>query len=375
MIRLKINHLLFILFIISWNIGDLINNQNDDFKYIFLFINILYLICNYKRNKKLNQGKLLLNLLFFIVPLFIYSLFLQVLAHSFSFQTIKDFLYILSPILYVYLIVESEEEGNFDFYFNVEFFAATLTFLLRALPILTPSNILSISFLNSYSPFEGIGNADAFFVLFFYYAINKKKSRKWISFILLFLSFKRIHVVFAVMLIILQPFFEKNKDKKVNSLIFYLTIAFFLVSPSVLSLICNNNFENWFYKKFGMQLDAFTMGRVTTLNYVIDSNRTNLGLGSISDFLAKARMINPYLADDLHNDIMRIYLEGTVVSLWLMVVNYFSLTKRNLYNYLMVLFAFLVMVSSHILTTCIFWIFAFLFIMSNNLNMDSKSEE
>lgn len=375
MIRLKINHLLFILFIISWNIGDLINNQNDDFKYIFLFINILYLICNYKRNKKLNQGKLLLNLLFFIVPLFIYSLFLQVLAHSFSFQTIKDFLYILSPILYVYLIVESEEEGNFDFYFNVEFFAATLTFLLRALPILTPSNILSISFLNSYSPFEGIGNADVFFVLFFYYAINKKKSMKWISFILLFLSFKRIHVVFAVMLIILQPFFEKNKDKKVNSLIFYLTIAFFLVSPSVVSLICNNNFENWFYKKFGMQLDAFTMGRVTTLNYVIDSNRTNLGLGSISDFLAKARMINPYLADDLHNDIMRIYLEGTVVSLWLMVVNYFSLTKRNLYNYLMVLFAFLVMFSSHILTTCIFWIFAFLFIMSNNLNMDSKSEE
>lgn len=375
MIRLKINHLLFILFIISWNIGDLINNQNDDFKYIFLFINILYLICNYKRNKKLNQGKLLLNLLFFIVPLFIYSLFLQVLAHSFSFQTIKDFLYILSPILYVYLIVESEEEGNFDFYFNVEFFAATLTFLLRALPILTPSNILSISFLNSYSPFEGIGNADVFFVLFFYYAINKKKSMKWISFILLFLSFKRIHVVFAVMLIILQPFFEKNKDKKVNSLIFYLTIAFFLVSPSVLSLICNNNFENWFYKKFGMQLDAFTMGRVTTFNYVIDSNRTNLGLGSISDFLAKARMINPYLADDLHNDIMRIYLEGTVVSLWLMVVNYFSLTKRNLYNYLMVLFAFLVMFSSHILTTCIFWIFAFLFIMSNNLNMDSKSEE
>lgn len=375
MIRLKINHLLFILFIISWNIGDLINNQNDDFKYIFLFINILYLICNYKRNKKLNQGKLLLNLLFFIVPLFIYSLFLQVLAHSFSFQTIKDFLYILSPILYVYLIVESEEEGNFDFYFNVEFFAATLTFLLRALPILTPSNILSISFLNSYSPFEGIGNADGFFVLFFYYAINKKKSMKWISFILLFLSFKRLHVVFAVMLIILQPFFEKNKDKKVNSLIFYLTIAFFLVSPSVLSLICNNNFENWFYKEFGMKLDAFTMGRVTTLNYVIDSNRTNLGLGSISDFLAKARMINPYLADDLHNDIMRIYLEGTVVSLWLMVVNYFSLTKRNLYNYLMVLFAFLVMFSSHILTTCIFWIFAFLFIMSNNLKMDSKREE
>jgi len=375
MIRLKINHLLFILFIVSWNIGDLINNQNDDFKYIFLFINILYLICNYKRNKKLNQGKLLLNLLFFIVPLFIYSLFLQVLAHSFSFQTIKDFLYILSPILYVYLIVESEEEGNFDFYFNVEFFAATLTFLLRALPILTPSNILSISFLNSYSPFEGIGNADGFFVLFFYYAINKKKSMKWISFILLFLSFKRLHVVFAVMLIILQPFFEKNKDKKVNSLIFYLTIAFFLVSPSILHLICNNNFENWFYNEFGMKLDAFTMGRVTTLNYVIDSNRTNLGLGSISDFLAKARMINPYLADDLHNDIMRIYLEGTVVSLWLMVVNYFSLTKRNLYNYLMVLFAFLVMFSSHILTTCIFWIFAFLFIMSNNLNMDSKSEE
>ena len=212
------------------------------------------------------------------------------------------------------------------------------------------------------------------FFLFFYYTINKKKSMKWISFILLFLSFKRLHVVFAVMLIILQPFFEKNKDKKVNSLIFYLTIIFFLVSPSILSLICNNNFENWFYNEFGMKLDAFTMGRVTTLNYVIDSNRTNLGLGSISDFLAKARMINPYLADDLHNDIMRIYLEGTVVSLWLMVINYFSLTKRNLYNYLMVLFAFLVMFSSHLLTSCIFWIFALLFLASNNLKESGKNE-
>lgn len=200
---------------------DLINNQNDDFKYIFLFINILYLICNYKRNKKVNQGKILLNLLFFIVPLF---------------------------------------------------------------------------------------------------------------------------------------------------------IAFFLVSPSVLSLICNNNFENWFYNEFGMKLDTFTMGRITTLNYVIDSNRTNRGLGSISDFLAKARMINPYLADDLHNDIMRIYLEGTVVSLWLMVINYFGITKKNLYNYLLVLFAFLVMFSSHLLTSCIFWIFALLFLSSNNLRESEKNE-
>lgn len=63
---------------------DLINNQNDDFKYIFLFINILYLICNYKRNKKVNQGKILLNLLFFIVPLFI-ALFLSI-AVGFKFD-------------------------------------------------------------------------------------------------------------------------------------------------------------------------------------------------------------------------------------------------------------------------------------------------
>lgn len=365
--RVKINHLLYVLFIISWNIGDLLNNVNDDFKYIFFFFHLVYLFYYFmKHRRKDNDGKKLLKLLYFIIPIFIFSILLQIYRHSFSFQTIKDFLYIFCPIIYVYLIANCEKRNDYDFYFNTEFIAASVVFLIRALPKLTLSNIMSISFVNSYSPFEAIGNADVFFILFFYYAVKKQSVFKYICFAFLILSFKRLHLAFAILLFFLLPLFEKRKTKEVNKGIYYTTVAFFLVSPFVLSLIFNDNFANWFYGKFGINIDAFTMGRFTTLNYVIDSNRVNLGLGSISDFLAKTRLSNPFAADDLHNDIMRICLEGTIISLWLLVTNYFRITKTNIYNYLLMLFAFFVLFSSHILTTIIFWIFGYLFIVSND---------
>lgn len=363
----KVNHLWYVIFIISWNIGDLFNNVNDDYKYIFFFFHLAYLFYYLMQHKKNNNiGVTLLRLLYFIVPLFVLSLCLQLYNHSFCFQTIKDFLYIFCPIIYVFMIANCEQDNTFDFYFNTEFIVASIVFILRALPVLSFSNIRSISFISSYSPFESIGNADIFFVLFFYYAIKKKRLCKYICFLFLVLSFKRLHLIYALALLILLPLVEKQKSKKTKNWIYNLTVMFFMISPFVINIIFNDSFSSWFYGKFGVDFDAFTMGRFTTLNYVIDSDRVNLGLGSISDFLANARLSNPFVADDLHNDIMRISLEGTIVSVWLLVVNYFGITKNNIYNFLFMLFAFLVMFSSHILTTIIFWIFGYLFIISND---------
>lgn len=366
--KINLNKLLYLLFIISWGIGDLKNNINDDIKYVFFFVHLLFLILllikrKFKNKKNIVEFK---ELLLFIVPLACYSLILQCLKATFLTQTIKDFLYIFCPILYVYLLVNSEKDNDYSFYFKSELIVASIVFIIRAIPLFSTGNIMSISFSNSYSPFEGVGNADIFLIMFLYFYLRKEKRLAAISIILLFLSFKRIHLTFAIIFPIIDYLLKKKGITKVNNIVYIITILFFLLSPVIIGILVNDNFSNWFYAKTSMSLNDFTMGRLYTINFISDYQYTNLGLGTISDLLQKLRLSNPWLADDLHCDLMRIFLEGTFISLILLVCNYFKITKKNIYNFLLMVFIFVTMFSSHLLTTFIFWIFALLFIFENN---------
>lgn len=373
----NVNKLLYLLFIISWGIGDLRNNVNDDIKYVFFFIHLLFLICIFIKNKcKRNNNKMEFSrLLLFIVPIVCYSLFLQFIHSSYLTQTLKDFLYIICPILYVYLIANTNSDKDYSFYFKTEFIVASLIFMIRAIPLLSLGNLLSISFVNSYSPFEAIGNSDTFLMLFLYFYLKKDKKIALISFLFLFLSFKRIHLLFAILIPFIVFLLKKYKISKINNWIYCTTIIFFLVSPSIIRLIVNDNFATWFYEVTAINLNSFTMGRLYTINIIEDYHYTNLGLGTISSLLQELRFSNPWLADDLHCDLMRIYLEGTFVSLFLLVYNYFKITKKNIYNYLLMVFIFVTMFSSHLLTSFIFWIYALLFIFENNNKEDIVNEK
>lgn len=375
--KINLNKLLYLLFIISWGIGDLRNNVNDDIKYIFFFAHLLFLFLLLIKRKFKNEknSKEFKSLLCFIVPIVVYSLILQCLNSSFLSQTLKDFLYIFCPILYVYLLTNAEKDKDYSFYFKSELIVASIVFIIRAIPLLSLNNILSISFTSSYSPFEGIGNADAFLILFLYFFIKGNKKASIISFIFLFLSFKRIHLIFAIIFIIIGYLIKKKNIKTISNFIYILTMIIFLLSPTIIGLIVNDSFAQWFYTKTSMNLNDFTMGRLYTINIISDYHYTNLGLGTISDLLQKLRLSNPWLADDLHCDLMRIFLEGTVVSLFLLVYNYFKITKKNVYNYLLMLFIFITMFSSHILTSFFFWILALLFIFENNNKEDTINEK
>lgn len=373
----NINKLLYLLFIISWGIGDLRSNVNDDIKYVFFFIHLLFLICIFIKNKcknKINKTEFS-RLLFFIIPLASYSLILQFIHSSYLTQTLKDFLYIVCPILYVYLISNTNKDKDYSFYFKSEFIIASLVFIIRAIPLLSLENVLSISFVNSYSPFEAIGNSDTFLMLFLYFYLKNNKKIALVSFVFLFLSFKRIHLLFAILFPFAVFLLRKYKIKKVRNFIYYITIIFFLISPSIIRLIVNDNFATWFYEVTAINLNNFTMGRLYTINIIEDYHYTNLGLGTISSVLQQLRFSNPWLADDLHCDLMRIYLEGTFVSLLLLVYNYFKITHKNIYNYLLMVFIFVTMFSSHLLTTFIFWIYALLFIFENNNKEDVANEK
>ncbi len=152
-----------------------------------------------------------------------------------------------------------------------------------------------------------------------------------------FLSFKRLHVIFAILYPFVCFYIKKKRITKVNNYVYWSVISLFLISPLIINLLVDNSFTTWFYNQTGIDFNSFTMGRLYTINYIIDSNYTNYGLGTINSYLGKMRFIDTYLADDLHCDLMRIYLEGTFVGLFVLVNNYFKITNKNVHSfYLMV---------------------------------------
>lgn len=365
-ITISKSNLLYVLFIISWAIGDVMNNVNDDFKYLFFFLHLIYMLLSLlfslkRERRQLELREEFIELLKCYISFGFISILYQMINGQFLITTYKELFYMFFPIFYVFLLFNTNRKKNYDFYFQSATIIFCVAFVIRILPILSIDNILKISFLNSYSPFEGVGNADVFLILFIYYLFNNKKVVSTVLFFFCFLSFKRIHILFLIILIVARKTLIQNKKTvKVRKIFLYGAKIFFLVSPITIMLLTNNTFTNWFYNNTGLDFNSFTMGRLYTINYICDSNFINLGLGTITNVLLEQRHYDPYLADDLHCDMMRIFLETTFIGLFFLVNKYFNITKNDMKKFVIMIFSFLVMFSSHILTTFIYWIYVYM---------------
>lgn len=369
---------LFVLFIIAWGIGDLKNNIGDDFKYIFFLLHLIFLVIIFglKRKKEKLVFSYEFKQLAILTAFFLFiSIIFQFINNKILMNTYKELFYIFFPILYVFLIANVEEKKDLKFYFYFTGIVFMCVFFIRAIPKLTLTNILSISFIKSYSPFEGIGNADIFLIVYIFSIINKNKKMAILSFIFCVLSFKRLHVILAIVFPLIYILINKKKVLFVNNKIYNITKIIFIISPILINLLTSNDFSNWFKNNTGIDFNSFTMGRFYTINYIIDNKFENLGLGNITTVLLQERNFDPYLADDLHCDLMRIYLETTIIGLYLLVSKYFKITRKNIYNYIIITFSFVVMFSSHILTTFIYWIFIYLFVLYMNYNFYERKEK
>ena len=118
------------------------------------------------------------------------------------------------------------------------------------------------------------------------------------------------------------------------------------------------------------------MTRFEIINTVIDAKLTNYGLGTVTDFL-EAR--NYSGQTNMHNDILRIYMETTIIGSFAFTRNYFKVSSRNWYSYFMMLFIFVELFVAHFIGpgSVSFWIVAYLAIFSFNLqsNMATSNGE
>ena len=181
------------IFILSWLAGNLMDNAGDNFKYIFMLaaifvcmLPIVEVILGHKEYKKMDTYKLKQILLTGVV--FAVISVGAMWVNGFKLCMAKDLFYMMFPMIYCFAITVVDDSENLDFYIDLAFVSYVIYFLIgfKNNPI---SLITTISFVDSYSPWES-GMADVFFIAFYYYYVRNKKMRASLAFIFNFLSFK-----------------------------------------------------------------------------------------------------------------------------------------------------------------------------------------
>jgi hypothetical protein len=223
-----------------------------------------------------------------------------------------------------------------------------ITFLLYILQ--NGSTILSeglsgISFADSYSPLESnIFPSLAMGLLIYYAYFNENRWQLIISAIFVFLTFKRINVIFEFVLIIVPFFVDKNKHMpKIVSL------AAKVVAPVGTILLYENYTQgDWdlIGEYFNWNLGNYSMGRNWFLKSLLSSGYESYGYYSSVDWNGQ----------DIEMDLVRIFLELTIIGLCIIIWIFIDIAENHLYTMLVMAYCLVQCLVGHFIDSTYSWI-------------------
>lgn len=312
------------------------------FKHILLSIAVFIfgwdLIDNRKNRCLVYEVKQILTcvgILYFITVIF------QVKNMEFKSYSLGEVYYLIAPLLLVWIFFNYISLDRIANVIDVLFYASCIAFFVRFANTFSLAALKQISFIDSSSPFES--DMAQFFLLYcFYYFYTRQTWKSTISVILCFLCFKRFTLVMLIILLIINKFIPHHK--KVPKIVLLIMMGLFIAAPFLVYAMCTDSFARWFYLQFGIDFDYFTMTRFQIINTVIDANLTNYGLGTVTNYLEQRGAAGQL---NMHNDILRIYMECTIVGTITFTVQYFKIVKDNIFSFLVMLYAFMELFVAH----------------------------
>lgn len=369
------------------------------YRYIFVFVMAFFILCEYCKPFMWLDSLMIKHILLACV-MFLFGINILIKKHTFRFfseiktilissfvlfsisiifqginghlqlYTLSEMYYLIIPLLFCFIIFNYDKTENIDFYCNIMLFICLISFMVSRIytGTLTIRNFIEMFnfkslFIDSISPMIESDLSNFFLLLFIYFLYRKKNIQIILSGLGVFLGYKRFAVAFLIIIIIINIFIPKYK--KVNKILFWITIILFILAPFSVFYMCNDNFAAWFYLKFGIDFNMFTMTRFDIINTVIDANLINYGLGTVTNFL-EIRGIPGQT--NMHNDILRIYMECTIVGSIIFTYSYFKITKNNYYSFILMFFIFTELFVAHFIGpgTTSFWILAYMIIFYFN---------
>ena len=262
----------------------------------------------YEKRRLRGIGKEYLLVFGGITFLFAITAILQMI-NGFNSYAINEAVYYYTPLIFIIVYSQISEEQDVETILNYLFVLYVIVFLKNFAGQLTLANIKSISFANSYSPFES-ELAFVFLIFECFYLYMGKRKNAIISLILCILSFKRISMLAAIVFFVFSKWIVVKKA--VNKKIVIVTTVVFVLLPVLTCLMLNDTLEAWFYQTFHVTLNEITLTRSSRIEAVINSGQIKYGLGSVTTYLTKylnALHGSNFSNRNLHNDLVKIYLE------------------------------------------------------------------
>lgn len=262
----------------------------------------------YEKRRLRGIGKEYLLVFGGITFLFAITAILQMI-NGFNSYAINEAVYYYTPLIFIIVYSQISDEQDVETILNYLFVLYVIVFLKNFAGQLTLANIKSISFANSYSPFES-ELAFVFLIFECFYLYMGKRKNAIISLILCILSFKRISMLAAIVFFVFSKWIVVKKA--VNKRIVIVTTVVFVLLPVLTCLMLNDTLEAWFYQTFHVTLNEITLTRSSRIEAVINSGQIKYGLGSVTTYLTKylnALNGSNFSNRNLHNDLVKIYLE------------------------------------------------------------------
>ncbi len=240
---------------------------------------------------------------------------------------LNEVLYLLVPIVFSYALI-NVKGGQVKSCLEQFFWIILIGFILINRRNFSIASILSINFMESYSPFEsGISYVSLLMAL--YYKWENNKPKLVVCVIMGVLSFKRLALVCMILVLILP--IRKVKGSHNLKLAQNITIAIFCLIPLFLQAVFSEGLEQHISNFIGMDINAFMKGRFTALQIAFENYPPAGGLGSLRKFLTNSYSWITYTEKnrsmDLHCDIVRFYLECTILGLFSLLHTYIKNAK------------------------------------------------
>lgn len=255
---------------------------------------------------------------------------------QFTISTFGEAARMVAPFIYTFLAVNILSGEDIDKLMVAALIIAWVAYIINQF-VISGSSQVSISFIDSSSPFENSEVAPIAFALacYFIYFLKRHPVYCFWSILLSLACFKRVYVLFTIVLFLYSV--KLSRSQRLNRFVKWplllVVSAFFGVATVFYLYIMEPQNLAWTSEKLHFDVNSFSMYRSYRVQYLLKHNYISYGLSSSTNFLNT----NPgswYTNNTLELDLVKILIELGKIPLMIFIVAYYSLSYGSMYAFL-----------------------------------------
>ena len=297
------------------------------------------------------------------------SLVIQIYNKEFRTYLFSELLYNILPPLVAFFWINTTEKNERYTYFILLLVRNLIYFVFANIGSFTLANILAISWNDSKSSVFETPYAHDFFFLEIIFLTFGKEFIAVICMILCMLNFKRISFILSGIVMIAYILLKKNKKVKsilsnsfpLNKKICFIILFVLCLLPMCIEWLNSAKGQETIYELFQLNLNDFTTGRTGVMNYVVNNIGHFNGYGSSDYFMENSPNETYRLLGSMHCDILKIYLETTIVGVIVYFGKLIKIARKNWIVFLMLVYMIFELVFSHFIDVLSVWMLFFMF--------------